>query len=156
MRTPIGYALGWPARPKLAMVKRLDLLAAEVSFARPDVEKFPCLRLAIEAGKQASMVEAEAGCATGACVVSPRAGAVDAPPAPRTAAAPIVLNAANEIAVQAFLERRIGFLDIAMTVEKCLSWLGGEVVESLDEVFALDAEARRFATESTDSRRTGV
>jgi hypothetical protein len=43
-----------------------------------------------------------------------------------------------------------------MTVEKCLSWLGGEVVESLDEVFALDAEARRFATESTDSRRTGV
>ncbi|HSL95248.1 MAG TPA: 1-deoxy-D-xylulose-5-phosphate reductoisomerase, partial [Thermoleophilia bacterium] len=170
MRTPIGYALGWPARPHLPMVKRLDLLAAEVSFARPDLEKFPCLRLAIEAGKQAAMVEAEAGCATGACVVSPRARAAEtaaaghtpgggeagrAPAAsaapsgspsavaPRTAAAPIVLNAANEIAVQAFLEREIGFLDIAMTVEKCLSWLGGEVVESLDEVFALDAEARR-------------
>ncbi len=184
MRTPIGYALGWPARPTLPMVKRLDLLAAEVSFARPDSERFPCLRLAIEAGKQAAMVEAEAGCLTGACVVSPRAGAADAPAAghtpggggeagrapaapaapsgspaavaPRTAAAPIVLNAANEVAVEAFLEREIGFLDIAMTVEKCLSWLGGEVVESLDEVFAVDAEARRFATESTASRRTSI
>jgi len=149
------------------MVKRLDLLAAEVSFARPDVEKFPCLRLAIEAGKQGAIVEAEAGCATGACVTAPSsAGAAPVegggepaavpPPRPRTAAAPIVLNAANEIAVEAFLERRIGFLDIAMTVEKCLSWLGGEVVESLDEVFALDAEARRFATESTASRRAGI
>ncbi len=183
MRTPIGYALGWPRRPSLPMVKRLDLLAAEVSFACPDPERFPCLRLAIEAGKQAAMVEAEAGCVTGVCVVPPKPGGAEAataarvtdsggeasqgaspslasgsPPAaaPRTAAAPIVLNAANEIAVQAFLERRIGFLDIAMTVEKCLSWLGGEVVESLDEVFALDAEARRFATESTDSRRTGI
>ncbi len=72
MRTPIGYALGWPARPTLPMVKRLDLLAAEVSFACPDPERFPCLRLAIEAGKQAAMVEAEAGCATGVCVVPPR------------------------------------------------------------------------------------
>jgi len=139
------------------MVKRLDLLAAEVSFARPDLEKFPCLRLAIEAGKQAAMVEAEAGCATGACVVAPSSAALAAvAPRPRTAASPIVLNAANEIAVEAFLEREIGFLDIAMTVEKCLSWLGGEVVESLDEVFALDAEARRFATESTASRRAGI
>ncbi|MEE4276012.1 MAG: 1-deoxy-D-xylulose-5-phosphate reductoisomerase [Thermoleophilia bacterium] len=165
MRTPIGYALGWPARPTLPMVKRLDLLAAEVSFARPDSERFPCLRLAIEAGKQAAMVEAEAGCMTGACVVPPKEApgegggepASTAPaPRPRTAAAPIVLNAANEVAVEAFLEREIGFLDIAMTVEKCLSWLGGEVVESLDEVFAVDAEARRFATESTASRRTGI
>jgi 1-deoxy-D-xylulose-5-phosphate reductoisomerase len=67
-----------------------------------------------------------------------------------------VLNAANEIAVQAFLERRIGFLDIAMTVEKCLSWLGGEPVEGLDDVFAVDAEARRFAAEATESRRTSI
>ncbi len=78
MRTPIGYALGWPRRPSLPMVKRLDLLAAEVSFACPDPERFPCLRLAIEAGKQAAMVEAEAGCVTGACVVPARARAADA------------------------------------------------------------------------------
>jgi 1-deoxy-D-xylulose-5-phosphate reductoisomerase len=61
------------------------------------------------------------------------------------AGAPAVLNAANEIAVAAFLDRRIGFLDIAATVESVLERLGAPPAGSLDEVLAIDAEARRHA-----------
>jgi 1-deoxy-D-xylulose-5-phosphate reductoisomerase len=68
--------------------------------------------------------------------------------APRTVAAPIVLNAANEVAVEAFLEGRLAFPGIPETVEKCLTWLGDEPVESLDDVHACDQEARRFAREA--------
>jgi 1-deoxy-D-xylulose-5-phosphate reductoisomerase len=138
MRTPIGYALAYPARPSLAMVKRLDLLAAGLTFEAPDAALFRCLTLAREAGAKAAKAECEAEAAGRA---------------PRTVAAPIVLNAANEIAVAAFLDRRIGFTEIAAVVEKCLTWLGDEPVESLDDVYACDAEARRFAAEAAGGAR---
>lgn len=65
---------------------------------------------------------------------------------------PAVLNAANEVAVAAFLARRIGFLDIARIVEDTLARLGAEpringVLRSLDEVFAVDGLARQRANE---------
>ncbi|MFD0850283.1 1-deoxy-D-xylulose-5-phosphate reductoisomerase [Sphingosinicella xenopeptidilytica] len=56
---------------------------------------------------------------------------------------PTVLNAANEVAVAAFLEGRIGFLDIAAIVEQTMEAVGGHAVESLDDVLACDSEARR-------------
>ena len=59
--------------------------------------------------------------------------------------APAILNAANEIAVEAFLNRRIGFLDIAGTVEKVLDLMGTPPAETLDDVIALDGAARRAA-----------
>ncbi|MGC8530602.1 MAG: 1-deoxy-D-xylulose-5-phosphate reductoisomerase [Acidiphilium sp.] len=59
-----------------------------------------------------------------------------------------VLNAANEIAVAAFLERRLGFLDIARLVETVLDRLGAPPVPDLAAVLALDAEARRVAAAS--------
>jgi 1-deoxy-D-xylulose-5-phosphate reductoisomerase len=59
--------------------------------------------------------------------------------------APTVLNAANEVAVAAFLDRQIGFLDIAATVERCLEDLAGRDVACLDDVYALDDEARAGA-----------
>lgn len=64
--------------------------------------------------------------------------------------APIVLNAANEVAVAAFLGRRIGFLDIARIVEDVLSATTGLAgpVESLQQVHAADREARRRADEA--------
>jgi len=58
---------------------------------------------------------------------------------------PTILNAANEIAVDAFLNRRIGFLDISRLVEKTVSTFGTSQAETLDEVIALDATARRIA-----------
>jgi 1-deoxy-D-xylulose-5-phosphate reductoisomerase len=156
MRVPIAYALGYPhVRPTLPMVRRLDFFAGDLTFAKPAVERFRCLALAIEAGKKAAIVETEAGCASGVCFEAPtsarsagRAASPRPPTAPRTVAAPIVLNAANEVAVHAFLQGRLAFAAIPEVVEKCLTWLGDEPVESLDDVFACDAEARRFAREA--------
>ena len=60
-------------------------------------------------------------------------------------AAPTVLNAANEVAVSAFLERRIGFLDIARIVERTLERTPGLALGSLDDVRLVDREARDTA-----------
>lgn len=67
-------------------------------------------------------------------------------------AAPTILNAANEVAVDAFLKRRIGFLGIARTVERTLNVMGretnGRAPATLPEVLALDATARARAREA--------
>jgi len=59
--------------------------------------------------------------------------------------APTILNAANEVAVSAFLARRIGFLDIARLVSDVLMQMGTPPADSLDAVLALDAAARETA-----------
>jgi len=70
--------------------------------------------------------------------------------------APTLLNAANEVAVAAFLERRIGFLDIPATVDRVLDRAERDhmVVEpgSLDDVAALDAYGRRAGSEEIEAR----
>lgn len=66
--------------------------------------------------------------------------------------APTVLNAANEVAVAAFLARRIGFLDIAAVVEDVLEQTAAPPSACLDEVVALDGEARRRAHDRIRSR----
>ena len=58
---------------------------------------------------------------------------------------PAILNAANEVAVEAFLQRRIGFLDIVETVERVLNALGTPAATTLEQVISLDEEARRSA-----------
>jgi 1-deoxy-D-xylulose-5-phosphate reductoisomerase len=58
---------------------------------------------------------------------------------------PCAYNAANEVAVEAFLRRRIGFLDIASTVEETLARAEGAPADDLAELEAADAEARRIA-----------
>ncbi|MFT9458957.1 MAG: 1-deoxy-D-xylulose-5-phosphate reductoisomerase [Acetobacter orientalis] len=60
-------------------------------------------------------------------------------------AAPAILSAANEIAVEAFLHEQIGFLDIARVVEKVMTKLGAPPADTLDAVLHWDAEARREA-----------
>ena len=59
--------------------------------------------------------------------------------------APAVLNAANEVAVAAFLEEKIGFLRIPEIIEATLNALENAPVQTIDDVFAADAQARRFA-----------
>jgi 1-deoxy-D-xylulose-5-phosphate reductoisomerase len=59
---------------------------------------------------------------------------------------PTVLNAANEVAVAAFLDKRIGFLDIAAIVERTLDALPGRRIDALEDIYALDAEARGGAS----------
>mgnify|MGYP006441343885 FL=1 len=61
--------------------------------------------------------------------------------------APNVLNAANEVAVAGFLEKRTGFLDIAAIVEETLAALPKSAPRTLEEVVAVDQEARRVAME---------
>jgi 1-deoxy-D-xylulose-5-phosphate reductoisomerase len=133
MRTPIGYALAYPERPALPQVRRLDLFATTIAFERPDTVTFRCLALAEEAGRRAMRAEREAEAA----------GA-----GPRTVAAPIVLNAANEVAVAAFLDGGVSFLGIAEVVEASLDKLGDAVVGSLEDVYVADGEARRVAAEA--------
>ena len=59
--------------------------------------------------------------------------------------APTILSAANEVAVEAFLGRRLGFTAIAALVEAVLERLGSQAADSLDAVLDLDASARRAA-----------
>jgi 1-deoxy-D-xylulose-5-phosphate reductoisomerase len=144
MRTPIGYALSWPERAPLPMVSPLDLAAKELSFAEPDTATFGCLRLAREAGEAAA--RAWGGGTTGPAEGTRAAGGgVTAAAGGPGAAAPIALNAADEVAVAAFLEGRIGFLDIERVVAATLDEVGDLAVADLDAVFATDAEARRIA-----------
>jgi 1-deoxy-D-xylulose-5-phosphate reductoisomerase len=64
----------------------------------------------------------------------------------RGGTAPCAYNAANEVAVAAFLEGRIAFLDIGAVVEETLSRVDGAAARDLDDLVAADAEARRLAT----------
>ena len=111
MRTPIAHALAWPERIDSG-VASLDLFEiARLDFKRPDLERFPCLRLAYEA--------ATAG-----------------------GTAPAILNAANEIAVAAFLDEQIRFTDIPVLIEKTLELVTGHEASSLDVLLDADEQAR--------------
>lgn len=114
MRTPIAHGLAWPARIESA-VKPLDVFdVAHLDFEIPDLERFPCLRLACEA--------MSAGGTTTA-----------------------ILNAANEVAVEAFLNNQIRFTEISELVESTLENISGVAADSIDAVLTADAEARLFA-----------
>ena len=69
--------------------------------------------------------------------------------------APIVLNAANEVAVAEFLAGDLAFLDIEWVVERTLQRVGAHAVGSIDDVLAADAEARRSASEAARLRVAG-
>jgi 1-deoxy-D-xylulose-5-phosphate reductoisomerase len=114
MRTPIAYALAWPAR-MASPSPRLDLARiGTLTFEAPDPQRFPALRVA-RAALQAG------------------------------GSHPTVLSAANEVAVEAFLRGRIGFTRIVAIVEEVLSRVADRPLDSLDDVGAADAEARREA-----------
>ena len=66
--------------------------------------------------------------------------------------APTILNAANEVAVARFLDRRLGFLDIATVVEETLAGLAAPRAEGLEAILALDAAARVAAAEHAERR----
>jgi 1-deoxy-D-xylulose-5-phosphate reductoisomerase len=111
MRIPIAYALAWPERLETP-AERLDLAAlGRLDFEKPDLQRFPALRIAREA--------MEAG-----------------------GAAPIVLNAANEVAVESFLRGRIRFPEIGRVVEQALEEASFESPHSIAEVLEIDRMTR--------------
>jgi 1-deoxy-D-xylulose-5-phosphate reductoisomerase len=116
MRVPIANALAHPERIASG-ARPLDLTTMKnLSFERPDHQRFPCLQLAHEAL---------------------RAGGT----------APAVLNAANEIAVEAFLAGRLPFTAIPRVIEGTLQSCVTTEAESLSRVLEADAFARRKARE---------
>ena len=114
MRVPISYALHHPGRADVPMPS-LDLAAVgALTFEEPDLERFPCLRLAREAG--------EAG-----------------------GTAPCVLNAADEVAVEAFLAEKIPFTAIPRVIEQALDEMPAAQPTHFQDLYAVDAEARERA-----------
>lgn len=65
--------------------------------------------------------------------------------------APAILNAANEIAVAAFLDKRIGFMDIPSVVESVLAGYDAPVPATIADILALDSEARRRAAQQVEA-----
>ena len=116
MRTPIAHALAWPRRIE-AGVEHLNLASMnDLSFEKPDLDRFPCLGLAFEAMRSG-------------------------------ASAPVTLNAANEVAVDAFLNRRMGFDRIPRLVSEVMERIAVTGVQNLDDVLEQDRRARRIAKE---------
>lgn len=118
MKVPIAHCLSYPRRIETA-ARRLDLAeVGQLTFERPDLERFPALRIALDALRT--------GCGL-----------------------PTVLNAANEIAVEAFLGRIIAFHEIATLVEAaCDSALADGTAhepESVADALALDRAVRERA-----------
>ena len=69
---------------------------------------------------------------------------------------PAILNAANEVAVEAFLERRLNFLDIPRVIESVITTMSAGAIGSLDDVLAADAEARHRARERLAAPQPGA
>ncbi|MHA1527865.1 MAG: 1-deoxy-D-xylulose-5-phosphate reductoisomerase [Alphaproteobacteria bacterium] len=117
MRVAIGYALCWPERLELP-VERLDFAAmGRLDFQAPDPERFPALDLARAAMERGGVA---------ACV----------------------LNASREVALDAFIAGRIGFLDMAALVGEAMERLDAlPEANDLDDIFVVDAEARRVGLE---------
>ncbi len=114
MHLPIRYALGLPGRLATNEPRMTIADYANLTFEKPDFEKFPLLSTAYEAARRGGNV---------ACV----------------------MNAANEIAVAAFLQDKIGFNDIYSIIEQTMAWAPFIASPSYDDYVTTNAEARRYA-----------
>jgi 1-deoxy-D-xylulose-5-phosphate reductoisomerase len=117
MRIPIQYALTYPQREATTLKPLNFFKLRKLNFQKPDLRRFPCLRLAIEAAEEGGSL-------------------------------PCVLNAADETAVNAFLNRRIKFVDIPTIITKVLNRHRKIADPCLQEILAVDdwarAEARKI------------
>ena len=117
MRLPIQCALAYPDRMPVPPAPPLDLAAAgTLHFGEPDVMRFPCLRLAMEAGRIGGTM-------------------------------PAVMAAADEVAVQRFLDGEVGFLDIPRIIEAVMGAHEPVAEPDLEAVLASDAWARAAAAQ---------
>ncbi len=112
MHIPIQYAITYPERFEGIESKSFSFTdIARLDFLKPDFDKFPCLKLALEVGRSGG-------------------------------SAPVVMNAANEEAVYAFLDGVIGYNDIYTVVEKICKDFGTISLNGIDDIFELDNEVR--------------
>ena len=116
MKLPIQYALTYPDRI-LNDFERLDFSKLNsLTFEKPDLETFPCLKLAYDSLNMGGTYSA-------------------------------VLNAANEVLVNEFLENKIGFYDIPYYIEKTLDAHKSISKPSLEEILHIDKWSRDFVKE---------
>ena len=112
MRLPIQYALTYPDRLENRELPHVNWKNfTNLVFEQPDMDRFPCLKLAIEAGKKGGTY-------------------------------PAVLCAADELAVEMFLDRRIGFTDIPRLVEQALEKHSNNLRPAVEDIMAADKWAR--------------
>jgi 1-deoxy-D-xylulose-5-phosphate reductoisomerase len=122
MRIPIAYALAYPERLELDL-PRLDFFTVHtLTFQEPDLNRFPCLKLAFTACKAGGTM-------------------------------PTVLNAANEVAVQAFLDNRIPFSSIPRLVNQAMDEHALDPAAELEAILEADAWARRRTEEEIPNLR---
>ncbi len=114
MRQPIQFALSYPERLSLELPAVDFARLGSLNFGEMDFERYPCLSLALEAGRRG-----------GTC--------------------PAILAAADEEGVDAFLHRRIGFLDIASLLADILNEYTATPASSLEAIMEADAWSRSFA-----------
>lgn len=117
MRVPIAYALSHPERLPLGLPQPDFVDIGSLTFREPNLERFPCLALALEA------------CRIGMTM-------------------PAVLSAANEVAVEAFLNYRIGLRRIGEVVQQVMSKHKPVTSPSLSDILGAAAWARRTAEEA--------
>lgn len=113
MRHPIEYAITHPQRARHTE-SPFAFAGLSLTFEEPDLESFPALGLAYEAGRAGGTM-------------------------------PAVFNAADEIAVEAFLQGRLGFLGISEVIGRTMGSMAVAVPGSVDDVIAADREARGIA-----------
>lgn len=114
MHLPIRYALGLPGRLATNEPRMTIADYSNLTFEKPDFEKFPLLNTAYEAARRGGNV-------------------------------PCVMNAANEIAVAAFLADKIGFNDIYNTIEKTMAWAPFIASPTYDDYVRTNTESRNYA-----------
>lgn len=114
MRIPIAHAMAWPERFDSG-VAPLDIFGVQhMNFEPADLQRFPCLRLAMEAISAGGIM-------------------------------PTVLNAANEIAVESFLNEQIRFTDIPVVIEQSMAQFSATPAKTLALILEADRQAREQA-----------
>ncbi|MCW9710054.1 1-deoxy-D-xylulose-5-phosphate reductoisomerase [Avibacterium sp. 21-586] len=114
MRTPIAETMAYPQRT-FAGVAPLDFYQLNgLTFLAPDYQRYPCLKLAIDAFAAGQY-------------------------------ATTAMNAANEISVEAFLNRQIKFTDIAKVNTQVVEKISPQQIQSIDDVLEVDKKARTLA-----------
>ncbi len=122
MRGPIAYALSFPQR-LLRNETPLDLSeVGNLTFSKPDLQRFPALKLAYAAAQKGGTM-------------------------------PAVMNGANEVAVAAFIDRKIDFINISRVVEKVLTRHSVQEEPEIDDILDADRWARKEAEKIIEGRR---
>ncbi|MGH4138120.1 1-deoxy-D-xylulose-5-phosphate reductoisomerase [Clostridium sp.] len=119
MRLPIQYAINYPKRNR-AVIDKLDFYnMGNLTFEKPDMDTFKCLKLAYIAGKAGGTM-------------------------------PAIMNAANEIAVELFLDYKIKYLQIEYIIEKCMNKFKHCINPDLEDILEIDLKVREYVRNNYD------